>query len=148
MRQALETMRAEQGAYPDSADRWRVLALDQNGAFPESLATLPAFEVVIPLPPICILYKSDGKDYKLLLHFEDKSLCRDIWNATPERVDPVRLRYFQSAAPEGSWLVREQEERRAAAALLQNEEIDPDRDASLRGICWACGFWTDGAVFW
>ena len=95
LRRALESYRADHGAYPVSqgfAGLYSSFGASGpdwiKGLVPGYLAQLPRDPRLNDDPANQYLYASDGKDFKLLAHHPED--CPDVRQERPELVDPVR----------------------------------------------------------
>ena len=152
LREALETYRRDTGGYPDTGGKWAFLATDEDGPGRNILSTLhPAHLREIPLPPGMdrealkgFLYRSNGKDFKLIAHnVEDCARARDT---RAELIDPARRMYGRALVGAGKWKARGKELELVPYFLEDKNRYDPK--LCVYGDCFAYGFWTDNAVFW
>lgn len=95
LRNALESYRAKHGSYPKShgydgiKTKWgKSGEVWISGLVPEYLPSLPRDRRYSELPQLQYLYKSDGKDYKLIQHQPPN--CQLFKKATLLNVDPMR----------------------------------------------------------
>jgi len=143
----LAAILAQDGAYPATADAWLALSPeDMAGQSPAALRdVLSRAKPWSGIPESALIYRSDGKDYKLIWHKPGN--CNDLHAISPGLVDPVRTAYSRSMIA-GGWTVTDPNERAIAPLKSPMVKPDPSIPDPLFGECWAFGVWTPGAVFW
>ncbi|WP_027191325.1 hypothetical protein [Fundidesulfovibrio putealis] len=144
---ALAAIQAQDGAFPPSAGAWLALfPEDMAGQSPAALRdALSRAKPWSGVPGSALIYRSDGKDYKLVWHKPGN--CNDLHAISPGLVDPVRTTYSRSMIA-GGWTVTDPNERTVAPLKSPMVKPDPAILDPLFGECWAWGVWTPGAVFW
>jgi len=144
---ALAVIQAQDGAYPPSAGAWLALSPeDMAGQNPAALRdALRRAKPWSGVPESALIYRSDGKDYKLVWHKPGN--CNDLHAISPGLVDPVRTAYSRGMIA-GGWTVTDPNERAVAPLKSPMVKPDPAIPDPLFGECWAWGVWTPGAVFW
>lgn len=137
------------GAYPSTEGKWvripeKILQDTPPGhnAFNTFLTSAPEWN---GQPRNALIYRSDGKDFKLVSHGSPD--CTDMHARNLAMIDPMRTAYAKRMIP-GGWEVVFPDEKRVAP--LRNPAIKQDSTIPdhLFGECWAYGVWTPGAVFW
>jgi hypothetical protein len=146
---ALADVKAQSGSYPPSGGQWLEAspgefrtALAKGQGIGEFLAHARPFSGD---PQECLLYRCDGKDYKLIWHRGGS--CNAVHAVHPELVDPVRTAYSRTMV-DGGWEASTANEAVVAKARNPQIKFDPAVPNPLFGTCWAFGTWTQGAVFW
>lgn len=146
---ALAAIHAQDGTYPPSAGAWLVLSPEDVSVAGQSPAALRvALSRAKPwsgVPESALIYRSDGKDFKLIWHKPGN--CNDLHPTNPGMVDPARTAYSRSMIA-GGWTVIDPNERTVAPLKSPMVKPDPAIPDPLFGECWAWGVWTPGAVFW
>ncbi len=148
LRDDLQACMAGEGAFPDTHGEWRQVDMQLGaGQSGQSLAHA-LLDRTLPMssqPGPQVIYRSDGRDYKLLAH--GGTDCTLYKLRRPELVDPVRMAYTRSLKP-GGWLVTSAAEAEVARRRAFSPQADPALPNPLSGECWAWGVWTPCAVFW
>lgn len=143
---ALAAIQAQDGGYPPSAGAWLALSPEDMGGSPAALRdALSRARHWSGVPESTLIYRSDGKDFKLIWHKPGN--CKDLHAISPGLVDPARTAYSRSMIA-GGWTVTDPNERTVAPLKSPMVKPDPAIPDPLFGECWAWGVWTPGAVFW
>lgn len=156
LRHELENQRNQYGAYPATGDKWVVLSQSVDPEARGRLSHLAASERIDAhwqAPPLALLYRSDGMDFKLIVHSPDLRLCLKAKATDPASVDPARTYFADGIMPPPNWPVTEPAQQRLAASVIRREKNwhmrdDPALNPHIRATCSAFGYWTSGAGAW
>lgn len=156
LQRRLADMLARDGVYPTTGGEWVVLSTSLGPEALEGFFQLDGaarIDAGWQAPPLAFLYRSDGKDYKLITHSPDLGLCRKARMTDPAAVDPMRTYYDFGTMPGPNWAVTHPEERQAAITIIKERRNlrmrdDPALLPNIRAVCGAFGKWTPGALFW
>jgi len=171
-RERIEAARAASGAYPESGAAKSAKAAEAGGngwvvlypqeAEPENPAPGPqdakdAVDRIRDAKPLTkdaaggsvILYKSDGRDFKLIAHVTGRDECLAVRDEEPGLTDLARIRFEQGVVRGPKWKVTDPHESDVARTLLgKTLRNTAGAEFPIWGTCWAYGYWTPGAIFW
>jgi len=152
LRGALESYHMSLGAYPDTNGNWVLLNPAGKGPGAKTASQIiPAFLPSLPVYPGMdadslkgYLYRSDGKDYKLIAHNVDD--CAKARMSRAELLDPSRRLYGKALTGPGKWNVQDVEWELVPQLLEDKNRYD--QNLCMYGDCFAYGFWTQNAAYW
>jgi hypothetical protein len=156
LRHELDNQRKRSGVYPATDGDWVVLSRSVGPEAGEQFVHLEdatRIDIHWKAPPLAFLYRSDGTDYKLVVHSPDLRLCLKARDMNPAEVDPARTYYAFGVMPPPNWPVTDPPQQRLAASIIRREKNwhmrdDPALNPHIRATCSAFGYWTAGAEAW